>query len=184
MNANSTILVGRIGKVFWLRVQGRGTFQNSVQVKRAFRAVLDEGLRDLVLDLECCQMMDSTFLGTLTATAAQLFESGTGSFSVVNVSERNLQILSDLGLDQLMNVDVAGIQWPEERRLVCEELRNCEERGADCKKEQTEHVLAAHQTLAEMNLENQSRFRDVIQFLEKELRQVTESDPSSLPHPA
>ena len=50
-----------------------------------------------------------------------------------------------------------------------QQLANCTERGANCKEEQTHHVLQAHQALASLSGVNQGRFRDVIQFLEKEL---------------
>ncbi len=169
MPATSNILVGRIGKVFWLRVEGRGNFQNSLQVKRAFQTVMSEGTRDLVVDLEHCPMMDSTFLGTLTGTAIHLLEQGDGSLSVLNANARNQQLLNELGLDQILHVDVSGTQWPEERKAVCNELSCCQEKGANCKEEHTVHVLTAHQTLSSMNHQNQSRFRDVIHFLEKEL---------------
>jgi anti-anti-sigma regulatory factor len=167
--AAPTILVGRIGKVFWLRVEGRGSFQNSVQVKRAFQTVLEEGTQDLVVDLEHCPMMDSTFLGTLTCTALNLLEKGVGSLSVLNANARNQQLLTDLGLDHILDVDISGTLWPEERKAVCAELSDCVEKGATCKEEQTEHVLTAHRVLSDVSRQNQSRFRDVIHFLEKEL---------------
>jgi anti-anti-sigma factor len=169
MTPTSNILVGRIGGVFWLRVEGRGSYQNSMQVKRAFQAVIEEGMHDLVIDLERCSMMDSTFLGTLTGTALALLEHGGGTLSVLNANARNLQILNDLGLDQILDVDTQGIRWPEERRTVCEDLATCQEQNATCKLEQTEHVLTAHQLLSNVNQQNRSRFRDVIHFLEKEL---------------
>jgi len=68
-----------------------------------------------------------------------------------------------------LDVDVAGTRWPEERRVVTEDLSLCQEQGASCKTEQTEHVLTAHRTLSNVSQQNQSRFRDVIHFLEKEL---------------
>ena len=171
VTAPTTILVGRIGKVFWLRVEGRGTFQNSLQVKRALQAVMDGGTRDLVIDLECCPMMDSTFLGTLTGAALNLKGRSGGSLSVLNANPRNLQLLTDLGLDHILDVDSQGTAWPAERRLACAQLATCAERGDACKEEQTQHVLTAHQALAEMSDQNEGRFRDVIHFLEKELHE-------------
>nr|WP_281382855.1 STAS domain-containing protein [Prosthecobacter dejongeii] len=172
--APSTILVGRIGKVFWLRVEGRGTFQNSVQVKKALQAVVANGTHDLVVDLERCPMMDSTFLGTLTGAALHLREKNGGSLSVLNANARNLQLLSDLGLDHIMDVDTQGSAWPEERELACAQLATCGEKGASCKLEHTQHVLQAHQNLADMSNTNEGRFRDVIHFLEKELEEQPE----------
>ncbi|MDZ4289113.1 MAG: STAS domain-containing protein [Prosthecobacter sp.] len=169
MIAPTTILVGRIGQVFWLRVEGRGTFQHSVQVKRALQAVMAGGMRDVVVDLERCPMMDSTFLGTITGAALNLRETGGGSLSVLNANQRNQQLLTSLGLDHILELDVAGTAWPEERRQACVQLANCTEKGPSCKEEHTHHVLQAHQTLASLSGVNQGRFRDVIQFLEKEL---------------
>lgn len=169
MPAPTTILVGHIGKVFWLRVEGRGTFQDSVQVKRAFQTIITEGTRDLVVDLERCPMMDSTFLGTLTGTALNLLESGGGTLSVLNANPRNQQLLTDLGLDHILDLDIAGTAWPAERLEACAQLSTCGEKGAEGKMEQTEHVLTAHRTLADVSHENRGRFRDVIHFLEREL---------------
>jgi anti-anti-sigma regulatory factor len=167
--ALTTILVGQIGKVFWLRVEGRGTFQDSMQVKRAFQSVIAGGTRDLVVDLERCPMMDSTFLGTLTGTALNLMEHGGGTLSVLNANQRNQQLLTELGLDHILDLDVAGTAWPNERREACAQLSTCGEKNAECKEEQTRHVLTAHKALSEVSGENQGRFRDVIHFLEKEL---------------
>lgn len=174
VTAPSTILVGRIGKLFWLRVEGRGTFQNSVQVKKALQAVVANGTHDLVVDLERCPMMDSTFLGTLTGAALNLREKNGGSLSVLNANARNLQLLSDLGLDHIMDVDSIGTAWPVERQMACAQLATCGEKGASCKMEHTQHVLQAHKTLAEMSNTNEGRFSDVIHFLEKELEEQPE----------
>ena len=78
MTPPTHILVGNIGRVFWMRVDGRGTFQNSVQAKKAMQKVIRQGMRSLVVDLERCPMMDSTFLGMLTGTALDLREVGGG----------------------------------------------------------------------------------------------------------
>ncbi len=152
-----------------MRVEGRGTFQNSVQVKRALHSVVANGTRNLVVDLERCPMMDSTFLGTLTSAALSLREKGEGSLCVLNANARNLQLLTDLGLDYIMEVDSHGTAWPVERQLACAQLATCSERGASCKEEQTQHVLHAHQTLSALSGDNEGRFRDVVHFLEKEV---------------
>lgn len=127
------------------------------------------GVRNLVVDLERCPMMDSTFLGMLTGAALNLREKSEGSLSVLNANQRNLQLLSDLGLDHIMEVDTQGTSWPQEREIACAQLATCGEKGASCKLEQTQHVLHAHQMLSEMSTTNSGRFRDVIHFLEKEL---------------
>lgn len=169
MNPPSTILVGQIGDVFWLRVDGKGCFQNSVSVKSAVQDRIDSGVRDFVFDLDRCPMMDSTFLGTLTGVARDLRDCGGGTVTVLNVNARNQQLLSSLGLDHILDVDVDGSAWPDERRQAACELEHCASPGPICKTEQAAHVLEAHQALCEANAANSSRFRDVIEFLEKEV---------------
>ncbi len=179
MTPPTHILVGTIGRVFWMRVDGRGTFQNSLQAKKALQRVVSQGMRNLVVDLERCPMMDSTFLGMLTGAALNLRESdGGGSLSVVNANQRNLQLLTSLGLDHILELDRDGKLWEAERKEVCDALQNCGESTADCKEAQTQHVLSAHQALADVSEANESRFHDVIEFLEKELEAGTSAVPA------
>jgi len=171
MTAPAPILVGRIGSLFWMRVEGKGSFQNSVQVKRCFQSMIEKGERHFVVDLERCPIMDSTFLGTLTGAALNLRESGTGEVSVLNANSRNQQLLTSLGLDQILDVDSDGTKFCDERKQVCSELSACAEEAAPgLKEEQAAQVLAAHRALTKANVENEARFRDVIEFLEQELR--------------
>lgn len=172
MTPPTHILVGTIGRVFWMRVDGRGTFQNSLQAKKALQRVISQGSRNLVVDLERCPMMDSTFLGMLTGTALSLRETGEGgSLSILNANQRNIQLLTSLGLDHILDLDSEGRLWEEERKRACDALQNCGETNADCKETQTKHVLSAHQTLASVSNANEGRFHDVIEFLEKELEE-------------
>lgn len=169
VSAPSTILVGRVGELFWLRVEGKGTFQNSLQVKDAFERMTQAGVREFVVDLERCPIMDSTFLGTLTGAAVNLRDVA-GSVCVVNANPRNLQLMSSLGLDYILDVDSDGQKFPEHRRRVTAHLDRCAESTATTtRKVQAEHVLEAHQALADLSEDNQCRFQDVIDFLEKEL---------------
>ena len=171
MTSPATVLVGKIGSLFWLRIEGKGCFQNSVNVKKAVRTMIKSGVRNYVIDLERCSNMDSTFLGTLTGAALDLKQSGGGRLTVLNANARNLQLLSSLGLDHILEVDNDGTAWTDERRRAAEELAQCEAALNLCKTEQAEHVLAAHRALTEANSENEFRFRDVIDFLEREVQQ-------------
>jgi len=153
-----------------MRVDGRGTFQNSLQAKKALQRVMGQGVKDFVVDLERCPMMDSTFLGMLTGAALNLREAGGGTLSVLNANQRNLQLLTSLGLDHILDLDQDGHLWTEERRQACEALQHCGE-TSECKEAQTEHVLAAHLALAGVSDANECRFHDVIEFLEKELEE-------------
>jgi anti-anti-sigma factor len=163
MSLGSSILVGKIGAVFWMRVDGKGTFQNSVEVKRCFQTMMKEGTKDFVVDLECCPMMDSTFLGTLTGAALNLREVG-GGVSVLNANPKNQHLLSSLGLDHILEVDHAGTAWTDERQQACAELSKSNYE-APCKDEQRANCREAHEVLAGVNDQNRGRFQDVLKFL-------------------
>ncbi|MCB1209428.1 MAG: STAS domain-containing protein [Verrucomicrobiales bacterium] len=169
MNTPIPILVGKIGAVFWVRVEGRGTFQNSVPVKQVLRTMMDNGSRSFVVDLERCPLMDSTFLGTLTGAALNLRELGGGHLSILNANQRNQQLMTSLGLDYILEVDKDGTAWPAERAQATARLALCPDSlEVPCKEAQSANVLDAHQTLADLSEENECRFRDVIDFLQRE----------------
>jgi len=167
--ALTNILVGRVEEVFWLRVEGKGTFQNSLQVKEAIQKAVSQGSHQIVVDLERCPIMDSTFLGTLTGAAISLRDVPEGKVSVINANPRNLQLMSSLGLDFILEVDTEGSKWSRQRRQVSSMLGLCSDPASADRQDQAEHVLEAHQALADLSPDNQCRFQDVIEFLEKEL---------------
>ncbi|MBX7210649.1 MAG: STAS domain-containing protein [Verrucomicrobiaceae bacterium] len=170
MHAVSSILVGKIGSVLWMRVTGKGTFQNSIEVKRCFQSVIAAGTKDFVVDLECCPTMDSTFLGTLTGAALNLRDAGGGGLSILNANERNQHLLTSLGLDHILALDLDGTSWAEERKEASRQLAQCDGQTAPvCKEEQARQVLQAHEALTAANAANLCKFKDVIQFLKEEL---------------
>jgi anti-sigma B factor antagonist len=180
---SSRILVGMIGRVFWMRVEGKGTFQNSMQAKSAFQGVMARGVKNFVVDLDRCPMMDSTFLGMLTGAALSVKTTTpppveNEGLSVLNANQRNIQLLTSLGLDNILSLDIEGKMWSTERERASAALKQCEE-AQPCEKEvQTMHILDAHKTLSGINAENEVRFHDVIEFLEKELQaQTADSAP-------
>ena len=60
----SSIQVGVNGDAVWVKVEGKGTFLNSGDLKEFTREMVNRGYREFVVDLERCAMMDSTFMGT------------------------------------------------------------------------------------------------------------------------
>jgi anti-anti-sigma regulatory factor len=163
-----------IDSLFWLRIEGKGCFQNSVDVKRVVKSMMESGVRNFVVDLERCPTMDST------GVALRLRESGGGRLTVLNANGRNQQLLSSLGLDHVLEVDVEGTAWADERLIAAAELGQCEGcETAPTKTDQAEHVLEAHQALTQANAANASRFQDVIVFLEKELHRNQTENPAA-----
>jgi len=125
--------------------------------------MIQRGHRDFVVDLETCELMDSTFMGTLAGLALRLREIGQGNLRAVNVNERNTDLLENLGLDQLFVVEGdSRVSAPATLREADSAAGVHEQKGA---------VLAAHEALIEADAHNAAKFKDVIEYLRQELAQ-------------
>ena len=172
LTVDSSIQVGVCGPTVWVKVEGKGSFLNSDDLKEFARGMLDRGYREFVVDLADCSVMDSTFMGTMARVALWLTELGQGKLHIVHCGSRNQQLLSGLGLDRLFDIDASGGSPPDcgplQQTLVA---RSPEER----KKTQTETMLHAHEALCEAAPENMLRYKDVLAFLRRELHYATPS---------
>jgi len=126
----SSIQVGVNGPTVWVKVEGKGSFLNSGNLKEFAREMLDRGYREFVIDLADCAMMDSTFMGTMASVALRLKELGRGHLHVVHCRNRSRDLLSGLGLDQIFDIHTNGSTAPE-----CESI----ERGSGTSRERTEN---------------------------------------------
>jgi anti-sigma B factor antagonist len=168
----SSIQVGVSGPIVWVKVEGKGSFLNSGNLKEFAREMLDRGYREFVIDLADCAMMDSTFMGTMASVALRLKELGRGHLHVVHCRNRSRDLLSGLGLDQIFDIHTNGATAPE-----CEALK----RGSDRlspdgrKQEQAQTMLEAHEALCELAPENLFRFKDVLDYLKQDLHHETPS---------
>ena len=173
MNAIAPIYVGQFQDgVVWVRVEGKGSFQNSPELKEFALHMIKRGATKFVIDLENCPVMDSTFMGTLVGIVKHQDPDRESSFEILNANARNLQLIQSLGLDQLLTLDADGSKWPDIRNQVPALIENgnpLEHIDLE-KRENNAHVLEAHQQLSATSGENTTRFHDVIEFLKKEMQ--------------
>ncbi|MGE4550671.1 MAG: hypothetical protein AAEJ57_04725 [Opitutales bacterium] len=105
--------------------------------------------------------MDSTFLGILVGVALKLRKTDPpGSMALLQLGERNLSLVRNLGVHRLMSVDTmgSGIDFTSAKAIKS----NGEWVLAD-----EELIRDAHKRLSELNENNARMFRDVVGFLEK-----------------
>ena len=165
MSTISSILVGLTNKIVWVRVEGKGTFLNSGGVKDFAKEMINRGHREFVVDLKNCPVMDSTFMGTLAGIALRLREFGQGNLHVINLNERNSDLLNNLGLNQLFAVDMCGIKAAD---APTKPLDGVGTPPID-RVTQTETMLEAHQALVAAAPENLTKFKDVLEYLKQDL---------------
>lgn len=148
--------VGLAGPVVWVRVEGRGTFQNSTGLKEFATEMMKRDHKEFVIDLKNCELMDSTFMGTLAGIAMRLGSGG--KLHVVHPNARCRQVLKNLGLDRVVSVDDdAPVGAPGEP------LRDAE--GNPPREAKRETIIEAHENLVAADPANAVRFKDVIDFL-------------------
>jgi len=162
----SGILAGCNNGQVWVRVDGKGSHQNSRELK-AFVQNQIEHLRGqrVIVDLSLCTGMDSTFMGMLTCISTRLDDAG-GTLHVIHAAGRNGELLRGLGLDAIFQVDDHEEHLPPAAAPECALLPKTE-----CgKTERTEICLESHEALAAADARNAVKFRDVIELMRQECR--------------
>ena len=160
MSCPSSIQVGLLHQTVWIRVEGKGSFQNSTPLKEFAREMLGRGHREFVVDLKECPFMDSTFMGTLASIALKSRAEGSGGLHIVNLNERNQDLLCNLGLDQLMQLDLPQIGSGLNGQAVPLETATRPDKAAEART-----MLEAHEAVVAVNPENEAKFKDVLDFL-------------------
>jgi anti-anti-sigma regulatory factor len=162
VSKSSSILVGSENGTVWMKLEGRGTFENSKCVKEFVQRMISKGHNDFVLDLEKCELMDSTFMGTLASVAFSLRDLESGLLRVVRANTRNFSLLEGLGLDHLFQVE------PEPSPSLPPSLHKAGIPGS-APDEQRLAILEAHEALIDADPRNAVRFQDVIEYLRQEI---------------
>ncbi len=164
MNAQPSILVGTTERAVWVRVEGKGSFLNSTGLKEFAKEMTNRGFREFIVDLKNCPVMDSTFMGTLAGIALRLRELGQGRLQVINLNDRNRDLLTNLGLDQLFIIG-----WCARGASPGPGDQPLEISGADDKATRAATMLEAHEACVQANPENAAKFKDVLEFLKHDL---------------
>ena len=159
----------------WVRCSGRGSFVNSPALKAVADKYMDSGKGNIVVDLEICPGVDSTFMGTLAGLSRKASAMG-GALQVASPTQRTRSAMESLGLDMLVDIDPPEAPWQtdiQERRYKLAEQNAPEAAGnmADLTElERTRHVLEAHNTLRGLNKKNDETFGYVCETLEEDLK--------------
>jgi anti-anti-sigma factor len=157
--AQPTFLVSAYSDPVVVQVNGKANYLNCNAFRQFIEKVIAEGSRKLFIDFEDCKGMDSTFLGILAGTAIQLRKlTPAGELIVGNLSERNYELICNLGLQNLLTIskDQAAAS------KTFDALKNQEVSDA-------KNILKAHENLTAADQENAGKFQDVIAFLRNQV---------------
>jgi anti-anti-sigma regulatory factor len=160
-----TFLVDAYSDPVVVRIEGRASFQNSAGLKDFFSVMLRQGRHRFILDFKQCASMDSTFLGVVAGLALELRRQGPPArLTLARVSDRNLELIHNLGLHRLALVDAEAAPGPAAGSLPIEATLRGELENARL-------MLEAHENLIQADAANAAKFQDVLAFLRHRVEQ-------------
>lgn len=150
-----------------VRILGRGSFKVGGALREFGGAAFASGADRLVLDLDACVGMDSTFMGIVAGLSLKARARPGGRVVFVNLGDRNRQLLVTLGLSRFVDLHGSG-ETPEDlrRALAAPTPEVSPARGTEAL---AETMLRAHEDLVRIDPENLNRFRDVLEFLHRDI---------------
>ncbi len=163
-----SIAVGKVDDSQWVRVHGKGNFMSSPRLKEYVEECLESNdCKSVVIDLDTCPAMDSTFMGTLAGFASRLL-ARKGRLVVVGLSARNRSSLVDLGLDGVLQLEEEGGSSPWSSQLPAIREGLITWKGSQNGAAAAEEVLEAHRKLCQVDNRNQEKFDAVLDLLQQE----------------
>ncbi len=157
-----------------IRVEGRGSFRIGSTLKQFVHHVVESKLADRILiDMSDCIGMDSTFMGVLAGLAYFVKDKPGVSLKLINLSEKNQKLLITLGVDRVVNYSLSATAGEE--TLVAGQDKNLQplEAGFSDQLEAAKTTLEAHETLVNVNPENQNRFKSVLELLKNDVNNLS-----------
>ncbi|QDU60208.1 hypothetical protein Pan216_10460 [Planctomycetes bacterium Pan216] len=154
MASSSIVRFGRCEEGYVIRVEGAGTLHESPMVEDFAQSVAEEGSSmGLVLDLSCCDYLDSTFLGVMVGLHKAAGRDVGCHFAIANPSRQCRGLLESLHLDAILRV-------VDESPRLLGEWESLDTGGVEFK-EISRHVFECHQHLANVPGPQQQRFAKI-----------------------
>ena len=173
VTVDSSIQVGVRGPTVWVKVEGKGSFLNSGNLKEFAREMLDRGYREFVVDLGGLRHDGFHIHGNdgQRGVAAEGNRPWPSSYRSLRKSQPATALRARIRSD---------IRYPQRRRRYALNVKRLSEPPEAShripeKRKQAETMLEAHEALCEAAPENIFRFKDVLDFLRQDLHHETSS---------
>lgn len=159
------LFIGKYESTFIFKPEGRLTQKSLWNANTAVQKCMeDPAVSSALVDITQCSYMDSTILGILARWAIQFMKTHSSPPFLVGLEGNPLEsIFRRMNLNMLFRLveRVEGFEKQMLSRLAFSEQ--------PAMQEYAEHVLSAHETLAELSAENAREFATVITCLKMEL---------------
>lgn len=170
MSSTAHLFSGTFDQFAWIRPEGRGNFLISPAVKSYAEKAIAKGATRVVVDLQRCPSIDSTFMGTLASLAKSVRKKPGGAVEIADANKDTARALKDLGLSSLLEINPKEADW----RSRLDEVRSSLTEGdgkTTAGVDKNSYVLQAHKELVRSNPDNKAKFSTLIELLEKDQRE-------------
>ena len=160
---NATVLIVKTEYGYAVRVEGRANMECSPSLKNFGENIVQGAFSKIVFDMKECIWMDSTFMGTLAMLGLKAKKAGI-TIEMVNMDQKNTRLIRDLGIDGLFKFEnSAPTPAPQDANWV--DISS----APSTMKNSAETILAAHETLVEVDDSNAQKFGKVIEMVKKDI---------------
>lgn len=166
MNQTSAILkVAVFNQIACIKISGKANFTAGPDLNKLVTELWAHNYHQFIFDLTDCLAMDSTFFGALSGLGLKFYGNGNGDgckIELVNPSPRLAEDLDNLGVAHLFKITERSEPLCDKfEPLVCMDVKPAEI---------TRTCLKAHQTLIDINPDNERKFKDVTTYLAENLK--------------
>ena len=165
MAEEGSIQVAIIDNTLYLKPIGCATQQNCLGLPDFLSAMFRAGCTRVLVDLEECEAMDSTFLGVIAFAATCLPGEGRKIVAVLNANQRNVKDIRTVGLAPLVAMCEPPCRPPQNLELKQIDFVHL----PDTETERLERIKYLHELLAGLNETCRRQFCSFLDMLEKEL---------------
>lgn len=170
-HSEDSLLFADLGEGFYvIQVNGRGTFANSIGFTKLIERIAQQrgaGQYHFIIDLNRCETMDSTFMGALSAAALRQRRECQEPLVVTNANDHVQKLLDTLGVSKFVQMgSSANVNLPSVEAAHFQE----EEATPVSKLDRIVHMIETHETLCQIDTENEARFENVLKYLRESLQ--------------
>lgn len=168
--APSQVLAATVDRCTMIAVRGAGNFRLAPAFRQAVQAARLAGTELIVVEMQACTALDSTFMGALAALGFSARDPNNPPAILINLPANLATLLTNLGIHRVLKSYSAGAfpeglgdlsQFADNLQPVTGEPHSFQEMNA--------LMFDAHETLTRVDPANIQRFKDVLALLRKDL---------------
>lgn len=156
----NALSVSRAKDAVLIQILGLGNMFLAPTLQSFVESELKMGLRNFIIDMQKCEGMDSTFMGTFIGLSMKV-KSAEGWFCLVNISEANMRLLKMLGVLHMVSIHEGEFPEPTGKATLLYPTRDPQVRQ--------NQIYTAHRLLIDADPENEKIFGPFVKALEAEL---------------